>query len=539
MWWKSKDDDGSSKSASNRNSSDPLKIPRGLGSSSRNNNKSNGLSSRRRARGNRSNEKDDPMAPRTPVSASASTMEENEMYIGETLSGIEVSLSQEIDSPPPSQQPYLPLQASLLVSFTGSLAKRRQRVHRSQYDNSRWPLYKNPQDSFPCSPVGADKSTQVQPRAVRPHRVPLSGRPSSISTMPYDDILFLLKSHEVVDEVSCVREELTQMNAEIEALEEDRGFLEEKRLQLPGVPDREGGVNSSKSNAWDVHCLLSTSRLPKLSAAVRDELQEHRGLSLTVCMHNEKAQEAFLSKCGYAAVNPQRYRNQTRGTAVVTLDPDNCRDGGAAATIQHVSLLKGSSETSFFISRDSGKACHWGHLPEKLFRRMKSAGLNPQRSLSDLVYLSTGPLESYYAELRSGECWWGSPLGDEDFHSICSEWDVFRVAFGSTTAVDAKHTITSWIILGRDGRAAWKNLPARLHSKLESRMANEAAPVEVSLGSGDSYFIRFLDGSFDFCLPATAAEVCRKLEQKGVGITSVSLHPELSHDFVIRHGSGR
>jgi hypothetical protein len=70
-------------------------------------------------------------------------------------------------------------------------------------------------------------------------------------------------------------------------------------------------------------------------------------------------------------------------------------------------------------------------------------------------------------------------------------------------------------------------------------MADEAAPVEVALGSGNSYFIRFLDGSFDYCLPASAAEECRKLEEKGATITSVSLHPELSQDFVIRHRCGR
>jgi hypothetical protein len=530
MWWKSKDDDSSNKSPNG--SADPLKTPRGLRSVTKN--MSTGLSSRRRRRGNRSNEKGEPTTPKTPGAPSA--VEENSMFIGETLSGIEVSLSQEIQSPSspasPPQQLYLPLKASLILSLTEALEKRGKRVHRSQFSNSNWPLLKkSPQDPPPSSPDGPVKALTL-----RPHRVPLSGKP--VSALTYDNVLSMLKSYEVVDEVSCVREEMTRMNSEIEALEEDRTFLEEKRPQLPVIPMREGGAGSSKNNTWDVHSLLSATRNPKLGAAERDKLQEHRGLSLTICMHNEKAQEAFLSKCGSKAANilSQLYRNQSSGPTIVTLDPNNWRDGGAATTIQHVSLLAGSSETAFFISRDSGKANLWGHLPEKLFRRMKSAG---QSSSTDLVYLSTGPLGSYYAELRSGECWWGSPLGDEDFHSICSEWDVYRVAFGSTTVVDARHTISSWIILGRDGRVAWKNLPARLHNKLKSRLPDQAAPVEVALGSGNSYFIRFLDGSFDFCLPASAAEVCRKLEVKGATIMSVSLHPELSHDFVIRHRCGK
>jgi hypothetical protein len=527
MWWKSKDDDSSNKSPNG--SADPLKTPRGLRSATKN--MSSGLSSRRRRRGNRNGGKEDPMPPEAP-----SKVEEKSMHIGETLSGIEVSLSQELQSPslPAPQQPSRPLQASLILSLTEALA-RRGKVHRSQFSNSEWPiLKKSSQDALPSSPEG-----QVKPRTLRPHRVPLSGKP--VSAMTYDDVLSLLKSYEVVDEVSCVREEMTLMNSEIEAFEEDRAFLEEKRLKLPGTPIRGGGAGSSKNNAWDADFLLSATKNPKLSAVERDKLQEHRGLSLTICMHNETAQEAFLSKCGSKAVSSlsKIFRNQSSGSTIVTLDPDNCSDGGAATTIKHVSLLVGSSETAFFISQDGGKASHWGHLPEKLFQRMKSAGMNPLCSSSDLIYLSNGPLGSYYAQFRSGECWWGSPLGDEEFHSICGEWDVYRVAFGSTTVVGARHTISSWIIIGYDGRVAWKNLPARLHNKLESRMADEAAPVEVALGSGNSYFIRFLDGSFDYCLPASAAEECRKLEEKGATITSVSLHPELSQDFVIRHRCGR
>jgi hypothetical protein len=42
-------------------------------------------------------------------------------------------------------------------------------------------------------------------------------------------------------------------------------------------------------------------------------------------------------------------------------------------------------------------------------------------------------------------------------------------------------------------------------------------------------------GTTDWQLPAKAAKVCRALEKEGKSIMSVSLHPELSNDFIIRH----
>jgi hypothetical protein len=52
-------------------------------------------------------------------------------------------------------------------------------------------------------------------------------------------------------------------------------------------------------------------------------------------------------------------------------------------------------------------------LPRKLYRRM-----NGEDDIGDLTYLSTGPHGCYYAEFRSGECWWGSAVEDHDFHAI-------------------------------------------------------------------------------------------------------------------------
>jgi hypothetical protein len=170
---------------------------------------------------------------------------------------------------------------------------------------------------------------------------------------------------------------------------------------------------------------------------------------------------------------------------------------------------------------------------------MQGEGANSGHEIGDLIYLSTGPHGCYYAEFRSGECWWGSAVEDHDFHSIIQAWDVYRVVFGPIETFEDERgnsrVTNSWIILGRDGRAAWKNLPSRLHHRLESRLANWAAPAEVALGPGDSYFIRFLDGSVDYCLPAEVAQVCEYIERLGGSITDIALHPEISHDFLIRH----
>jgi hypothetical protein len=377
------------------------------------------------------------------------------------------------------------------------------------------------------------------------------------SQLSFEDALFLLSNHEIVDEATCVQEELTRLNSEIDALKEDKNVLERRSLQIPASSSPTsmmtgggggGGVSNNSMNNnhgnvtadWEIHHLLLGNRL---TAAQRSQLQEHRGLTLTAHLHNPKAAEALASRCGAKGSIVQQCI-QVDSAAIIELSPETCRDGGAATTIQHVALMnkqEHGSETAFFVSRDNGKGYYWGLLPDRLFRRLRSNGMDPKRAALDLVYLATGPLDYYFAEFRSGETWWGSAVDDRAFHTICSEWDVYRVVFGTAlTLEDAegqRHATASWIILGRDGRAAWKNLPARLDLKLQTRMADEAAVAEVALGSGDSYFVRFLDGTVDYCLPSTMAYVCQQLEKQGSTITSVSIHPELSHDFIIRSSS--
>lgn len=508
------------------------------------------------------------------------------MHVAETVSGIEVSFSSDdnaLRSLPDERN------EGTVVSLREQLYRRRK-VHRAQYRVT--------ESSTATSIAALSKTASLSVDALVPsdlssgtHRVPLFAKTlkkakvkakpgkgsGALPVVNYHQALQLLQSHDVSDEAALLQEEVRNLATETHALGSDRTRLAQRSATLlasnqhhhskptpagAGGPTAPASSSSAEVQFWDVHRLLASEKVPS-SGLERSRLQEQRGLCLTVSLHNPLAREAFLAKCGSTAsflrTAMQRSPDSPDGGVVVSIRPETCRDGGAASTIQHLSLLAGGMSSNeaggFFMSRDGSgggshqthhsspsshsKAYYWGHLPDRLFRRMKNAGLDPKHHACDLLYLSTGPMGAYYAEFRSGECWWGSTAEDTEFDSLCCEWDVSRVAFGAcNTLVDSlgqKHHSTSWIVIGRDGRVAWKNLPSRLHNKLERRLASENAPAEVTLGPGGSYFIRFVDGAVDYCLPAVIARVCRSIEAKGLTITSISLHPELSHDFIVRH----
>lgn len=381
-------------------------------------------------------------------------------------------------------------------------------VHRTQYNVSNYSILEE-----------AEGSTEK----TRDHRVPLLGRNAQASIAPvvtHDETLSLLRVVEPADEKAHVQEELSKLEHEIAALEDDKARL--KRLSIAHDTSSRAEVPQ-----WDVNRVLATGTI-NLGIDQKVKLQSRRGNTLSVTLHNERARKDFCQTCHYFA--------DTNGD-FVKLNKESCSPGGAACSVQRIVLMDSSSTgLSFLISRDHGKAHHFGHLPERLFRRMQRLEQSTRSLTSDLIYLAVGPLESYYAEFRNGEIWWGSPAGDNDFHTLCSSWEIKRVAFGSTSCIkDGSNELqSSWILIGHDGRVAWKNIPTRLHNLLNNRLGNEAAPEEVSLGPGNSYFIRFLDSSVDYCLPAKVASKCRELEASGSEITNIYMHPNLSHDFVIR-----
>lgn len=437
---------------------------------------------------------------------------ESPVHVDETHAGIEVSFSDDLTA-------EFSLQSSTPLSAGSSLQMhlaQRKKVSRIQLNTTDWPLIEQ----------------QTKSNAGRQqHRVSLNGNTTNAQDQP-DDVVSFLKNYSITDETVSVQDEINKLEREIKAMEQDRKEIERSSLQITPQPP------ADESAEWDTDRLLTKKDIPNNQ---RSKLQALRGVNLTLHLHSPKLSEAMASKCGSKTSFVQFISSITKSEpdAFVRIRPENCRDGGAALTIQSIALWKPSNgDLSFFISRDNGKAYHQGHLPDRLFRRMKNSGLDPKAHANNIAYLSTGPLGCYYAEFRSGECWWGSAVEDTDFRSICESWDVHRVAFGSVSSIEdssgLKHFISSWIVVGRDGRLAWKNVPSRLHNLLYRRMGNEAAVGEIALGNGNTYFVRFLDGSMDYCLPASLSRVVHELEASGDELTSIYMNPELAQDFVVR-----
>ena len=474
-----------------------------------------------------------------------------DMSVSETSNGIEVSFPG--SQLAKSNHSNLDSHRNPVISLKDQI-RQRQRVYKSQFSAVL-------SASTDIANAGAMNNSNWRPKG---HRIPLLG--ITPADAAYTDTLHLLQTAPVVDEWTAVKQELVHLEKEISSLGRDRIFLQQNHL-------KENNNNSSSRQlenmqqhteliTWDVHKLLKDDalKLKLLSVSERTKLQKQRGNSLTIHLSNTRTKEMFVHTCGGKLHSNQKTSLFKNDDSIITLMPSNCRSPhGAASTLLYLSLISDTKnsigDAGLYFSRDDGESQSIGQIPNRLHRRLEKQGGEGTTDIRYLSYLSTGSRGCYFAEFQSGECWWGSAVEDADFHNIMHSWNVYRVAFGPIESVkhdnqelqiptaqpsEKKHSdktisTNSWIILSYDGRAAWKNLPSRLSNKLEERLANRAAPVEVSLGPGDSYFVRFLDGSIDYCLPAKVARVCERIEQRGGTITNISLHPDISHDFVIRH----
>jgi hypothetical protein len=425
--------------------------------------------------------------------------------LDETVSGIEVTISRDdatMATPSPTESSFSGNGLILLKQQVVELS----RTYRAQYN----PVERN--TAIP--PSGPKKFPSFQPRS---HRIPLFQAEPEKQSMLFDDVLFLLRSYDVSDELTCVKEELSLMEQEINAISVDRtdiaAIVERDGLDVPfAVTLPPQYLAENETRRWDVHRHLLVVPGSKMattpSAAFRAQLQEERGLNFTVYLENHKAMESLMSKCGCKASFLSQFMGGGSAVSEITeISPQSCRDGGAGATIQHMTLVNGgaNSSSSFMLTRDNAKSYHFDCLPDRLQRRIELQPAAAYPYTDQLVYLSTGPFDSYYAEFRNGERWWGSAFREDQFEfmTICGEWDVHRVALGSPACLDGgrdqQFLASSWVVLSRDGKVAWKNLPVRLHNKLSNRLASESAPVEVSLGCAGAYFIRFLDGTECCC----------------------------------------
>ena len=236
------------------------------------------------------------------------------------------------------------------------------------------------------------------------------------------------------------------------------------------------------------------------------------------------------------------------GLNSIKLDSGTCVPGLAKETQTNV---------GFWHSMDDGSSSFRGILPPAFERRLKreshsrNGGVSGSGAfgLNNISYLSTGALGSYFVQFASGECWWGlggkSRENKDAFGTAVSDCDVRRVAFGSPLSnveqdQGSGELITSllvpWIVLGNDGRSCWSaaGIQARLQRKLLDRPPHLAAPIEVSLGGGGSYFIKYADGTTDYLVSASLARVLDQIERCGGAVTNLILHSD-SYDYIVRH----
>jgi hypothetical protein len=471
------------------------------------------------------------------------------VHLSEVYSGIEVSLSQDrgaLNQPNNVGFNQLRAGSSMTIPQSGAISlpqqlADRQKVYRAQFQSVHSIISSSEGHArAPLSPSSHDKSMDMSKfYKPRDHRLPLFE--SKMTLASYDETLALLKGYVVKEEAQCVQDEIDLTESEISSIEKDRGEIEQLWVMSSSVvstttvesKDDQGSGGSSADvdrMEWDISRTLATRK--NLPFEKIKQLQRERGVCLTVSIENSKTLESLLAKCGGKATTTSTKKGthsrakQGHDTSMITTvrpsSDGKAIDGGDGATsIQNVTLIKcPGAETSFFLSRDMGSAFYHGRIPDRMYRRMKnksvsSVGEEKSRIVSmggnkslvdpilgarELSYVSTGPFGCYYCEFRSEECWWGLTADDDELDAIFNEWDVYKIAFGPYLNVEQGGgktlSSTSWIVIARDGRAAWKNLPSRLHNKLSSRLANESLPYDVSLGCGGSYFIRFLDGTY-------------------------------------------
>jgi hypothetical protein len=414
-------------------------------------------------------------------------------------------------------------------------------IHRRQFQS----LLKYETDTIePSSSTFLEISNALSPSS---HRIPLFlASLKNENKMLFDDVLFLLRSHEITNERELIKDELQNLEHELAQIENDRREIEkfQSRQIASNSPPRNTQQRNNKNNPLLLSEINQHLALTTIAGPEKRQLQQQRGNSLTVCISNAKTREIFLSKCGYSG---------PRKSNVYSISRNNCREGGAAATMRHVQFLPpyqassharsspssssnvfSKSHGSFLIARDHSNSFHLGRLPDRLFRRIQSSNhstTDPNKLLNNLAYLSANE-NSYYAEFKSGEIWWG--VDDPQLDTILRQWDIVVMEFGETRLI-GKRRFSTWIAVDARGRVAWKNLPARLHGILESRLPNASGIASVSLGARSSWFIKFVDGETHWMLPAQTAKAFETLEKEQRSVTSVSLHPKLPNDFIIRH----
>lgn len=269
-----------------------------------------------------------------------------------------------------------------------------------------------------------------------------------------------------------------------------------------------------------------------------EKIRRERGNGLALLLSDVNAKNSLIGRCYMSSLgkgNSDRILSTEGPSIIIPNGGIGVRYFGVTGSKTNVDAppeQDGDAGTSYFIKFDTGKSFHRGMLPANLLDRLE----REDRDSRSLRYLSTGPpsadVNTYYAEFDDGECWWGTTPSqfqeDDELHQIFTNMDVHRVAFGLNS---------SWIVISKDGEVVWKNIPQDLHDVMASRDSTSmAAPCDVSLGIGGSFFIRFLDGSIQYSLPSFVADVCERLDPKSQLVCNVSLNVN-TYDCLIRYTS--
>ena len=410
---------------------------------------------------------------------------------------------------------------------------------------------------------------------------PLSSSLNSRSLSPrskhkaQQEIKRMLIKYSPSDEVSAVNLELNKCNMEIKAIEHDQAVLSSKldicdgriskiksqnrTLTIWGIDevlsytssDSVNVVSNQKKNWFrrkytkGIKKKHSPYKQEKVASptnndtndikdSYRRQLQKKRGNKFVIFFEDPTVQSKFCSSCNVKSNHLSKSRKSKTDNVENSLKNEDNYGFTDIEDARHAVITSSKEASSFFLSRDNETANWHGRFPPKLWERAKRGNIK----MSSIRYLVVGPGGSYFSQLSTGECWWGISQLDMDFHKYMNSLDVCRVAFGTFTNYiyvgDASTIHTSWMIIGKDGRCAWKNIPSGLHNLLLSRTSSDAAPCEVSLGKGDSYFIKFLDGETNYCLPADLASTYKRIESMGGEIRNVSFNPQ-SYDYIIRY----
>ena len=332
----------------------------------------------------------------------------------------------------------------------------------------------------------------------------------------------------------------------------------------------------------------SNNKLPyytQLDTKFQQQIRNYRGTNLALLITDKQCKTSIIGRtCSLNNINTESLlkSSSTSGISMLQREGSATLIDGGGELLNHVAITgyddKSSSSktakdifnksknessgggTTYILKFDNGKTHHRGNLPSNLLARL----YRERKDYTSIKYLSTGCTYSignghrcYYCEFDTGECWWGTNK-DDMLDDVFMNVDVHRVAFGSSRSNNKESS--SWIVIGKDGSVKWKNVPQGLHDLLMKHMettskgeglsspsfssvdhpatpkSTAVCPCEVSLGIGGTYFIRFIDGSFDYSLPNFVANVVDKFESDGRLIRNLSLHME-TYDCLIRYSN--